>query len=202
MLIPIMNIVQRLSQEVSALKNPPITRASILKTCRELVAEGGPEAVSMRSVAQRRQIALGSIYNYFSSKDELVLAAIESVWQDIFQQAPSREHQSFVRHVQWLFDSLRAGIQAYPNFFTAHAFAFVADEKAAARDTMRRFFSQMKQGLLASLQGDAALRPDAFSDSFTREQAADFVLSNLQPSRLRQQTSCDVLLEFIRRALY
>ena len=39
----------------------------------------------MRTVASECGIALGSLYNYFSSKSELLSATIEAVWKDIFQ---------------------------------------------------------------------------------------------------------------------
>lgn len=45
----------------------------------------GIAAVNMRTVASECGIALGSLYNYFSSKSELLSATIEAVWKDIFQ---------------------------------------------------------------------------------------------------------------------
>ena len=41
--------------------------------------EGGYEAVQMRDVAARANVALGTIYRYFSSKDHL-LAAVMVEW--------------------------------------------------------------------------------------------------------------------------
>jgi len=39
----------------------------------------------LKTVASECGIALGSLYNYFSSKSELLSATIEAVWKDIFQ---------------------------------------------------------------------------------------------------------------------
>ena len=70
------------------------SKEEILKACREIVSEEGISAISMRAVAQRCHIALGSLYYYFSGKDELILKTIESVWQDIFHMdAQGREVQ-------------------------------------------------------------------------------------------------------------
>ena len=57
----------------------------ILKVSCGIVAKKGIAAVNMRTVASECGIALGSLYNYFSSKSELLSATIEAVWKDIFQ---------------------------------------------------------------------------------------------------------------------
>jgi AcrR family transcriptional regulator len=53
-------------------------RARVLVIVRGLAAEGGYDAVQMRDVAARAQVALGTLYRYFSSKDHL----LASVWVD------------------------------------------------------------------------------------------------------------------------
>ncbi|HWS44369.1 MAG TPA: TetR family transcriptional regulator [Acidimicrobiia bacterium] len=41
-----------------------------------LAAEGGYDAVQMRDVAARAEVALGTLYRHYSSKDQLLLAAL------------------------------------------------------------------------------------------------------------------------------
>src|SRR5262249_35278100 len=41
-----------------------------------LAAEGGYDAVQMRDVAGRAEVALGTLYRHYSSKDQLLLAAL------------------------------------------------------------------------------------------------------------------------------
>lgn len=50
-------------------------RDRILETAIELAAAGGYEAVQMRDVAARADVALGTLYRYFASKDHLLAAA-------------------------------------------------------------------------------------------------------------------------------
>jgi TetR/AcrR family transcriptional regulator, cholesterol catabolism regulator len=51
-------------------------RRRVLAAAMELAGEGGYDAVQMRDVAVRAQVALGTIYRYFSSKDQLLAAAL------------------------------------------------------------------------------------------------------------------------------
>jgi AcrR family transcriptional regulator len=53
-------------------------RQRVVRSAWELAEEGGYEAVQMRDVAARADVALGTVYRYFSSKDQLLAA----VWAD------------------------------------------------------------------------------------------------------------------------
>lgn len=50
----------------------------LLQAATELAAEGGYDAVQMRDVASRAEVALGTLYRHYSSKDQLLLAALAS----------------------------------------------------------------------------------------------------------------------------
>ncbi|HVV14611.1 TetR/AcrR family transcriptional regulator [Amycolatopsis sp.] len=54
----------------------------ILTTAAELFGERGFDAVSLEDVAERLDVTKGSLYYYFSSKDELATAAIETLGRD------------------------------------------------------------------------------------------------------------------------
>lgn len=53
------------------------SKEEILKTSRELIQQKGWSAVNIRSVAAACGVSVGSIYNYFGSKAELVGATVE-----------------------------------------------------------------------------------------------------------------------------
>ena len=178
------------------------SKEAIMKTCRDMVSERGLSALDMRSVAKACHVALGSLYNYFPSKDALVTATIESVWQDIFHMEQCCEQKPFPEYVRWIFDSVRQGTREYPHFFTAHSISVASSAKEQARKTMEQYFFHMKAGMAQSLRADPAVRRDAFSASFSESDLIDFVLSNLLTLLARQEDDCEVLLEVIRRVLY
>jgi AcrR family transcriptional regulator len=61
-------------------------RRRVVEAAMELAADGGYDAVQMRDVAARADVALGTVYRYFSSKDHLLAAALVH-WVD--QLAPA-----------------------------------------------------------------------------------------------------------------
>ena len=50
--------------------------ARVLEATTELARRGGYDAVQMRDVSARAQVALGTLYRYFSSKDHLLVAVL------------------------------------------------------------------------------------------------------------------------------
>jgi AcrR family transcriptional regulator len=61
--------------------NQAARRARVLEAAMVLAADGGYEAVQMRDVATKAEVALGTIYRYFSSKDHLLAACQVDLWQ-------------------------------------------------------------------------------------------------------------------------
>ena len=57
-----------------------VRRAKIIEEVIDLIADVGADAVQMRDVAQRSGVALATMYRYFSSKENLLAAALED-WQ-------------------------------------------------------------------------------------------------------------------------
>lgn len=51
-------------------------RIRILETAMRMAGDGGYEAVQMRAVAEESGVALGTIYRYYSGKDELLIAGL------------------------------------------------------------------------------------------------------------------------------
>ena len=51
-------------------------RLRVIDAALRLAADGGYDSVQMRDVSAEADVALGTIYRYFSSKDHLLVAAM------------------------------------------------------------------------------------------------------------------------------
>lgn len=63
------------------------TRRLILDTAYELFEEKGYEKATMRELAKRAEVGLGTIFQHFKDKQSLVIAAFEDVVQSRFEEA-------------------------------------------------------------------------------------------------------------------
>jgi TetR/AcrR family transcriptional regulator, cholesterol catabolism regulator len=91
--------------------NQAARRERVIEAAMELAGEGGYDAVQMRDVAARAQVALGTIYRYFSSKDHLLAACQLELWRDTaerFVQRPPDGDTASDRVVTFLRRAMRA----------------------------------------------------------------------------------------------
>ena len=179
------------------------SKEEILKTSRELIRREGWSAVNIRSVAAECGVSVGSIYNYFDSKADLVGATVESVWCEIFHRPEDEAvFQNTQACITWLYQRMEYGCQQYPGFFTLHSLGFMGEDKSAGRRKMQQTWQRILDGLCSVLQRDAGVRPDAFSDQFTAEKFADLLFSLMLSALIRQDYDPTVVLEIVRRTLY
>lgn len=182
------------------------SKVEILETCRELVAKHGLAYINMRAVARSCGVAAGALYHYFPSKNDLLLATIESVWKDIFQldktAVETTDSDSFINCLNEYFLHLKAGISKYPNFFNLHALSFSAGDRDRAQKVMQDYLTQIKGRMAEDLQKDKKIKGGIFSENFSEDDFFEFILSNFISLLLKGQDDCKILLEIVSRTVY
>lgn len=88
------------------------TRQLILKSAREILATEGVEKLNIRKLAINCNIGLGTLYNYYKSKQELIREIIQERYDDICERLRielSNEENTY-KKLEVVFESLRAFI--------------------------------------------------------------------------------------------
>lgn len=186
-----------------------ISRENIINIAKEIVSKEGIQAVNMRYISKKAGFAVGSIYNYFPSKNDLIIAVVESIWEDIFHiDKGFDDFDRFTEYIEKLFENIVDKSKNYPNFFTLHSIGFMTDKDNKqnkddkGKETMDRYFSHMKIKLLEILNNDKNIKKDAFNVNFTKEKFIDFVFSNIIIFLMRDKNDCEILIETINRSIY
>lgn len=60
------------------------TKTHILNVAENLALVVGINNITMRMIAEKAEISLGSIYNYYTNKGEIICDIIENFWKDAF----------------------------------------------------------------------------------------------------------------------
>jgi AcrR family transcriptional regulator len=134
--------------------NQAARRDRVLDAAMSLAAEGGYEAVQMRDVATRAQVALGTIYRYFSSKDHLLAACQVELWRDLadrFDRRPPSGPTAADRVVELLARAMQAA--EHEPRRTAALVTASASPDPAVRDCQIQLMATMDQ-VLAGAMGD------------------------------------------------
>ena len=142
--------------------NQAARRERVIDAALQLAAEGGYDAVQMRDVAARAQVALGTIYRYFSSKDHLLAAAQVELWRETakrFEQRPPEGATAADRVVALLERAMRG----------------------AERDPQR-----MAALITASSSPDPAVRECQAEIMAIMDQVLESAMSDIEPKRRSQ----------------
>jgi TetR/AcrR family transcriptional regulator, cholesterol catabolism regulator len=134
--------------------NQAARRDRVLDAAMSLAADGGYDAVQMRDVATRAQVALGTIYRYFSSKDHLLAACQVELWRDLadrFNRRPPAGHTAADRVVELLDRAMQAA--EHEPRRTAALVTASASPDPAVRDCQIQLMATMDH-VLAGAMGD------------------------------------------------
>lgn len=183
--------------------NPPNTsREEIMRVSRKIVSEKGLPALNMRALAKECGIALGTLYNYYSDKDELVVAAIESVWQDILEKSAPDSGVRFSQYVTQTYAHIIERLKDYPDFLAAHSISVAGSAKGKARGMMERYFGKIRGELHAALREDKNVDRSIFSETFREEDLIEHILDTIPISIINGKPDCATLTEILDRLLY
>lgn len=75
------------------------TRAAVLRSATDLLVEGGPFAVTIDAIVARSGVAKSTIYRHWESRDDVLLAVIESCAPQIPDPDPEADVVASLREV-------------------------------------------------------------------------------------------------------
>jgi AcrR family transcriptional regulator len=113
--------------------NQAARRQRVVDAAMKLAAEGGYDAVQMRDVATRADVALGTIYRYFPSKDALLLGVMVH-WLGDLEQRVTRRPPAGATTVERIMDVLERALRSMdrqPMLTTAVIGAMTSGEPAS-----------------------------------------------------------------------
>jgi TetR/AcrR family transcriptional regulator, cholesterol catabolism regulator len=122
-------------------------RHRVLRAAIELAAEGGYEGVQMRAVADRADVALGTVYHYFTSKDHLLAESLNE-WIAGLESAVARRPAVGDTTLERVLDLLRRttrSMQENQNVSSALIGGLVAEgaQVAACQEALHQTFGGM-----------------------------------------------------------
>ena len=179
------------------------SREALLLTAKTIVIEQGADSLNMRNLAKQSGVATGSVYNYFSSKAEVLIALVEDFWRTIyfpkFQQITEKE--TFLETVQFIYETLGTHLVEFRQIYLGTLSLLSAEEKQKGRSVEQEYMKHIKQHLLQLLNKDPAINPQVWNEVFTKERFLDFLFTNIITMLTKGISDCSFLLELLQKIL-
>ncbi len=140
-------------------------RRHILETASTLFYKRGVRAVGVDLVIQEAGVAKTSLYRYFPTKDDLVVAFLEredrdfwSVWDDVARRHTDDPLAETLAHMRWIGERLsRSNYRGCPQINVAAEFA---EHDHPARHVARSHMQALRARLTAIARRIGVARPD------------------------------------------
>jgi AcrR family transcriptional regulator len=153
-------------------------KSRILETAIQLAEQGGYDNVRLRDVAAHAEVALGTLYKRFRSKESILVAALELEAEKLEQKMTQKPAQGATRldRVVFFFEQATKTLVRKPNLGRAILRALTSGD-AELTGQVAAFHQRITNMIIAAMRGQPAgpLVPDAANS----EQIVAFILQQV-----------------------
>lgn len=142
-------------------RRAPLSPDSLVAVCRELLLEGGPEAIVVREVARRTGVTAPALYKHVNGRDELLTLLIAACGNEVADACAAArdacDPQDFTHQLARATDAFRAwSLANRPEFgliYGTPITGYQAPQGGPTAESSRRFgavFAEIYFGLLST----------------------------------------------------
>lgn len=174
-------------------------RDTLLNLSRQIADAEGIDAVNIRSIAKKAGVATGTVYNYFASKDEILLALTEEYWkQTLHDMKDAIAADSFCEQLREIFTFLKRRIEQS----AGKLMNSLGNVETVGQARMLSMQSALEAALVWRMEQDTGVRKDIWGEAFTKEQFARFIMMNMMVLLKEEVPDIDFFLTVVKRILY
>ena len=156
-------------------KKDTALRGILLDLARETADTQGLDAVNIRILAEKAGVATGTVYNYFSCKDEILLALTEEYWQKaLLEMEALNTGASFCEQLQEIYAFLKKRIHQS----AGRLMNSLGNAETAGQERMVSMQSALESIFIRRMEQDPLVRRDIWTESFTKKQFAKLLPKN------------------------
>ena len=168
----------------------PSSRQRILEAARELFWVNGYEATSVAEILEKAQVNSGSLYHYFESKEELLLAVLETYKDMLYPAVIEPAFQTADDPIERIFAVLEGYRQGllYTVFTGGCPIGNLALEIGHSHGKARQLLAENFKGWRDAVRGCLDAAGDRLPADLDREQLASFVLTVMEGAVMQART--------------
>lgn len=210
-------------------KRSVITSEEILEQAYQLACEQGLRSLSIRSIAAACDVSVGTVYNSYASKTELINDVVGMFWQRAFAETmktlaahqgdtadreanddlatsgddnAARESNDFIAFCEALSQSLKSALKEFRKEFLSDLSALSEGDRLSAQKREQQSFIHARTGIKQALLSDPRIKQDQLTGAMAPEALAALVWETLIDSARDDMSYDKTLFELLRSVLY
>ena len=154
-------------------------RNDILNTAKRHITENGYSKTTMRSIAAACGIAVGTLYNYFPSKDMLIATFVSESWLKSLEKIKNTYKPDAVETVAVIYGELSAFCNSYKSLFTD------GDAARAAASMLMKNHKWLRRQLSELISTALSVQGSDFTAEFIAESVISWAKEGCDFEKLR-----------------
>lgn len=179
-------------------------REVILEGAKEIALEQGVSAINIRAVASRCKISVGTVYNSFSTKSELLVAVVEEFWREAFNDFHKclEGEKNFFEKIELLYNNLFVYLGKFQENWIEQLSLLSRSEKSLGRKREHEFFEKVRKSIVYLLESEDIISDETWTDNLTKEKMAKFIFSNMLAMLKAREEDITFFMDALKRIIY
>lgn len=180
-----------------------ISREQIMEKACIITKEKGIHHLNIRELATATKVSVGSIYNYFPTKSQLIIAVVEDFWNHActHEDLKNMPLDNFYHSYHLLYKKLYAYLQQFQGKWLHQLAVLDDDTKELGRKIEHDYFENIKKMLSIMLEKDLCIRKDIWNDDFSKQLFIDFLFRNTMNELAIGNEDPTFLIEILKKIL-
>lgn len=153
----------------------------ILESAKHIAINEGIASINIRKVAKKSDISIGTVYNYFPTKADLLVAVIENFWADIFSEIDFSKlsNMNFLDSLEKIYNELYSYLSKFEEDWLEQLSILSVQEKLLSKKKEKEYFFIVKSIILSLMIKDENIKPTLISTEKEKELFSEFIFDNI-----------------------
>lgn len=153
----------------------------ILAAAEDIAINKGIAKINIREVAKNSGIAIGTVYNYFPSKGDLLIAVIEDFWNGAFAKVDWRSfaYNDFYVNLENIYNILYVYLNKFKENWLDQLSLLSTQEKLLGKQKQNEYFEKIYDKIIVLMDMDDRLRAYPWPELKSKEKTAEFIFDNM-----------------------
>lgn len=173
-------------------------KETIIKVAREILQNEGYDGLSIRNLAKRSGVSIGTIYNYFEDKKVLDMFVMAAFWQEfevkvqvVFEQTDVGFYEKLSEVEAEMNRFVSAFRDLFSQVFQSRKHSYSEREQAVKNQMIKRMSNLLEEEILKK-------NPNLSTSSPSAEEIADWILTSMMMVNHMKGMTYPALEKFIR----
>lgn len=175
----------------------------IFFAAREIALEKGINKINIRSVALKSGVSIGTVYNYYETKGDILVDVIEDFWREAFKNIDFKSlgDKSFFDKLNEIYQKLDEYLQQFKENWLNQLYQLNTHEKKLGRKVEAEYYNRIYSGIVVLMDLDENISMQIRDSGISKERMAEFIFDNMLLILKKDNGDFEFFLEMLKRMI-